>query len=102
MGDYRSVQWRARMHAFSPERWKIIMRARAIENQLWIAIARNSREASCIIGPDGAILAYNDGNHDIIWADCHLSERVRPKRGSTFHDALWAERRPNLYGDICD
>ncbi|MFO7948465.1 MAG: carbon-nitrogen hydrolase family protein [Armatimonadota bacterium] len=100
MGDFRSVQWRARQFAFSPDRWKVIMRARAIENHLWMVIARNNRQASCIINPGGDILAYNDGSHDIIWADCDLSERLRPKRGSSFHDATWAERRPHLYGDL--
>jgi len=100
MGDHRAVDWRRRPVAFSPDRWKVIMRARAIDNHLWMIVARNNQEASCVIAPSGDILAYNDGGQRVIWADCDFGERLRPSRGSSFADSTWAERRPQLYGPM--
>ena len=100
MGDHRAVDWRRRPVAFSPDRWKVIMRARAIDNHLWMIVARNNQEASCIIAPSGDILAYNDGGQRVIWADCDFGERLRPWRGASFADSTWAERRPQLYGPM--
>jgi predicted amidohydrolase len=100
MGDHRAVDWRQRPSWFSPDRWKVIMRARAIDNHLWMIVARNNQEGSCVISPGGDILAYNDGGQRVIWADCDFGERLRPWRGSSFADATWAERRPQLYGAI--
>ncbi len=98
MGDHRAVEWQWAPGSFSPDRWKVIMRARAIENHIWVVVARNRGEASCIVSPSGDILAWNDGRQRIIVADCDISERLRTFRGSTFDDSTWAERRPNLYG----
>ncbi len=97
MGDHRAVQWQWAPGSFSPDRWKVIMRARAIENHIWMVIARNRGEGSCIISPSGDILAWNDGRQRIIVADCDISEELRTFRGSTFRDSTWAERRPQLY-----
>ncbi len=97
MGDHRAVEWEWAPGKFSPDRWKTIMRARAIENHIWMVIARNNREGSCIISPGGDILAWNDGRQRIIVAECDLGEELRTFRGSTFRDSTWAERRPQLY-----
>lgn len=97
MGDHRAVQWGWAPGTFSPDRWKVIMRARAIENHLWLVVARNNAEGSCIISPSGDIIAYNDGRRRVIVADCDIAERLRTFRGSTFDDSTWAERRPHLY-----
>lgn len=97
MGDHRAVQWQWAPGTFSPDRWKVIMRARAIENHLWMVVARNRAEGSCIISPSGDILAWNDGRQRLIMADCDISEELRTFRGSTFRDSTWAERRPQLY-----
>ncbi len=97
MGDHRAVQWEWAPGTYSPDRWKVIMRARAIENHMWVVVARNNREGSCIVSPSGDILAWNDGRQRIIVADCDISEELRTFRGSTFRDSTWAERRPNLY-----
>lgn len=97
MGDHRAVQWQWAPGTFSPDRWKVIMRARAIENHIWMVVARNNAEGSCIISPSGDILAWNDGRQRIIVAECDLGEELRTFRGSTFRDSTWAERRPQLY-----
>ncbi|MGC9320030.1 MAG: carbon-nitrogen hydrolase family protein, partial [Armatimonadota bacterium] len=97
MGDHRAVQWQWAPGSFSPDRWKVIMRARAIENHIWMVIARNRAEGSAIISPSGDILAWNDGRQGVIVADCEISEELRTFRGSTFRDSTWAERRPQLY-----
>lgn len=97
MGDHRAVQWGWAPGTFSPDRWQVIMRARAIENHIWMVIARNNGEGSCIISPSGDILAWNAGRQRIIAADCDLGEELRTFRGSTFRDSTWAERRPQLY-----
>jgi predicted amidohydrolase len=97
MGDHRAVEWQWAPGSFSPDRWKTIMRARAIENHIWMVIARNNCEGSCIISPSGDILAWNDGRQRIIMAECDLGEELRTFRGSTFRDSTWAERRPHLY-----
>jgi len=97
MGDHRAVQWEWAPGTFSPDRWKVIMRARAIENHMWVVVARNNREGSCIVSPSGDILAWNDGRQRIIVAECDISEELRTFRGSTFRDSTWAERRPQLY-----
>ncbi len=97
MGDHRAVQWEWAPGTFSPDRWKVIMRARAIDNHMWVVVARNNREGSCIVSPSGDILAWNDGRQRIIVAECDLGEELRTFRGSTFRDSTWAERRPHLY-----
>ncbi|MGD9496957.1 MAG: carbon-nitrogen hydrolase family protein [Armatimonadota bacterium] len=97
MGDHRAVQWGWAPGTFSPDRWKVIMRARAMENHMWLVVARNNREGSCIVSPSGDILAWNDGRQRIIVAECDIGERLRTFRGSTFADSTWAERRPHLY-----
>ncbi len=97
MGDHRAVEWQWAPSKFSPDRWKTIMRARAIENHIWMVIARNNKEGSCIISPSGDILAWNDGRQTVIVADCDIGEELRTFRGSSFRDATWAERRPQLY-----
>ena len=97
MGDHRAVEWQWAPSKYSPDRWKTIMRARAIENHIWMVIARNNREGSCIISPSGDILAWNDGRQRVIVAECDISEELRTYRGSSFRDSTWAERRPQLY-----
>ncbi len=97
MGDHRAVGWRRTPSAWDPDRWKVIMRARAIENHMWMVVARNNSEGSCIVAPSGEILAWNSGGQSVIWADCEISEKLRTYRGASFHDATWAERRPHLY-----
>ncbi|HUS81215.1 MAG TPA: carbon-nitrogen hydrolase family protein [Armatimonadota bacterium] len=97
MGDHRAVDWRRTPSWWSSDRWRVIMRARAIENHMWVVVARNNSEGSCIVAPSGDILAWNGGGQRVIWADCNLGERLRTWRGSSFADSTWAERRPHLY-----
>ena len=49
------------------------------------------------MAPSGEIVAWNTGAQRVIWADCDLGERLPTFRGTSFHDANWAERRPHLY-----
>ncbi len=97
MGDHRAVSWRRAPGSWDQDRWKVIMRARAIENHMWVVVARNNSEGSCIVAPTGDILAWNNGGQSVIWADCNIGEKPPTFRGTSFHDATWAERRPHLY-----
>jgi len=44
MGDHRAVGWRRVPSIWDADRWKVIMRARAIENHMWVVVARNTSE----------------------------------------------------------
>ena len=58
----------------SEERWKAIMRTRALDNQFVVAVARNEGIGSTIINPRGDIIAWNDGTEDIIAAEAVMND----------------------------
>jgi len=102
MGDHRAVEWGGRegRQRFCPDRWLVIQRARAMDNHLYMVVCRNNREGSCIIAPNGDVLAYNDGDRNAITAHIDPHKQWRTGRGGSFRDSVWAERRPGLYGDL--
>ncbi|MDA0842191.1 MAG: carbon-nitrogen hydrolase family protein [Planctomycetota bacterium] len=102
MGDHRASRWTAGSPNFSEDRWKAIMRTRAMDNQLTMVVARNSCTGSCIIDRKGEILAWNEGEDDFIFADVPIDDGYRTWNGGCFKSVNWLQRRPHLYGEYSD
>ena len=83
------------------EHWRTLLRARAIENQLYVVacnrcgVTDNTEFAgrSAIIAPDGTVLAEAGTGEGIIWADIE-PEAVRRVRSTI---PVFADRVPELY-----
>jgi len=95
MGDFRA--WHPKEGGFDPDRFKAIMRVRAMDNQLCVVVARNRAQASCIIDHVGDILAWNDGDRDFIQARVRVDNRYRAPSGGSYRGVNWMQRRPHLY-----
>ena len=85
-----------------PLHWEIIFRARAIENQVYLAAASPARDHessyqayghSMIIDPMGKLLSEADINEEILYADC-TNENLQDTRRKI---PLLKHRRPELY-----
>jgi predicted amidohydrolase len=83
---------------------RILVPARALENQVFIAYAnRCGREGdlsycgqSCVVGPDGVDLARAGRGEQLILADLDLARLAASRQAN----AYLADRRPELYGPI--
>ena len=83
------------------EHWRTLLRARAIENQIYVAACNrcgmtgNTEFAgrSALIAPAGTVLAEAGAGEEIIWADFD-SEAVRQVRSLI---PVFADRVPELY-----
>lgn len=82
------------------ERWRAILRTRAMDNNCVLAVARNAAEGSCIVNSDGTVLAYNEGSSDFVTAQVVIGEPGRARNGGNPRDIQRMERRPQLFGDI--
>jgi predicted amidohydrolase len=102
MGDFRATPWRKGAQTLDVERWKLIQRAHAFDNHLYVVVARNVNVGSAITAPWGEILAYNEGDRDLIWADVDVDERREHPLGTSIQAVLWAMRRPAVYGSLAD
>ena len=102
MGDHRADRWTFGQPSFNEDRWRVIMRAHAIDNQLCMIVARNNTVGSCIISPKGDLLAWNDGDAEFITALVPLDENHRIWQGGSFRDTNWFQRRPELYAPESD
>lgn len=77
--------------------WETLLRARAIENGLFVAGCCCADEGrighSCVFGPDGTQLASSDGTEQLVTCEIDLSdlERTRSSTPSLEH------RRPDCY-----
>jgi len=98
MGDHRASVWQRGNPKLDEERWRSIMRVRAMDNQLCMVVARNNCTASCIIDRSGEFLAYNDGSADFVIADVPLGADFRKWNGGCFRQVNWRQRRPHIYG----
>ncbi|MCP4499993.1 MAG: carbon-nitrogen hydrolase family protein [Deltaproteobacteria bacterium] len=87
------------------EHWEVLLRARAIENQCYVAAAaqrgrhnarRHSYGHAMIVDPWGSVIAQCTDRTDICVAEVDLSyvENVRKRM------PLWQHRHPNLYGQV--
>jgi len=102
MGDLRADRWSPGSPVFSEDRWKAIMRTRAIDNQVCMVVARNSAQGSCIIDRKGDILAWNEGEQEIIEATLPPNDGYRTWDGGDFREVTFLLRRPHLYGAYTD
>ena len=102
MGDLRADRWSPGWPIFSEDRWKAIMRTRAIDNQLCMVVARNSAQGSCIIDRKGDILAWNEGDQEIIEATVPGVDGYRMWDGGDFREITFLLRRPHLYQAYTD
>lgn len=102
MGDLRADRWSAGQPIYNEDRWKAIMRTRAIDNQVCMVVARNGAQGSCIIDRKGDILAWNEGDQEIIEATLPASDSYRIWDGGDFREVTFLLRRPHLYGVYSD
>ena len=100
MGDHRA--WHPEDHVWDPERFKAIMRTRAMDNQLCMVVAVNATAGSCIIDRVGQILAWNDGDRDSIQATVTLADGFRPSSRGCYRGVNWMQRRPHAYGEFVE
>jgi predicted amidohydrolase len=83
---------------------RILVPARALENQVFIAYAnRCGREGdlsycgqSCVVGPDGAELARAGRGEQLVLAELDFASLAVARRANSY----LADRRPELYGRI--
>jgi predicted amidohydrolase len=102
MGDHRASVWQRGNPVLDEDRWRCIMRTRAMDNQLTLVVARNCGVGSCIIDRSGGILACNDGTADVVAADVPWDDAFRKWNGGCFRQVNWRQRRPNVYGAFVD
>jgi len=102
MGDLRADRWSPGPPIYQEDRWRAIMRTRALDNQVCMVVARNDAQGSCIIDRKGEILAWNEGNEDIIEATLLAEDGYRVWDGTDFREVTFLLRRPHLYGAYTD
>lgn len=102
MGDLRADRWSPGPPIYHEDRWKAIMRTRAIDNQVCMVVARNGAQGSCIIDRKGDILAWNEGDREIIEATLPAEDGYRIWNGGDFREVTFLLRRPHLYGAYTD
>jgi predicted amidohydrolase len=95
MGDFRACYPEKR--GVDPDRFRAIMRVRAMDNQLCVVVACNHAQGSCIIDHVGDVLAWNDGDRDFIQARVRVDNRYRAPSGGSYRGVTWMQRRPHLY-----
>jgi hypothetical protein len=78
------------------------MRTRALDNQVVVVAARNDAVGSCIIDCAGDVIAWNEGDRDLVSAVVDLAARGRSWNGAPFREMQWMQRRPHLYGALVD
>lgn len=98
MGDLRADRWSPGPPIYSEDRWKALMRTRAIDNQLTMVIARNNAQGSCVIDRKGEILAWNEGEQEIIEATVPARDGYASWDGGDVRETTWMLRRPHMYG----
>ena len=96
MGDLRADRLTPGSPHFNEDRWKAVMRTRALDNQATMVIARNEGHGSCIISPRGDILAWNEGDQSVIEATLP-SDAVRYWDGGDVGETTYLLRRPHVY-----
>ena len=102
MGDFRATRWVHGASEFDTERWKLVQRAHAFDNHLYVVVCRNANFGSAITAPWGEIIAYNDGDRDLIWADVELDRPRSHPLGASVQAVLSSMRRPSVYGSLAD
>ncbi|HET7560101.1 MAG TPA: carbon-nitrogen hydrolase family protein [Limnochordia bacterium] len=98
--DNRADGWQRGPGRFDLERWLLIQRMRAMDNQLYLVAARISGRGSGIFAPDGSVLALDHGDTPLVMADVDLSRRFVSWNGASFRDMTWGQRRESTYGAL--
>ncbi len=102
MGDLRADRWTPGTPVFNEDRWKAVMRTRALDNQTCMVVARNDVAGACIIDRKGDILAWNEGDQEIIEATLPAADGYRSWDGGEFREITFLLRRPQLYRAYSD
>ena len=102
MGDFRAAAWEAGNGRFHQERWEAIQRAHALDNHLYVVVARNATRGSAVTTPWGEIAAWNDGAQPVVWADIDVDDVRSHPRGSRIRSVIWSMRRPAAYAGLSD
>ncbi len=101
MGDHRADSWvRGRLN-FDVEKWMMIHKMRAMDNQVHMVVARNNGYGTGIFSPRGEMLAMGGENRSIVWADVDLNDAPQTWTGASFKAVCWYERREPAYGQLC-
>ncbi|MDA0711929.1 MAG: carbon-nitrogen hydrolase family protein [bacterium] len=101
MGDLRGNSDFDGKWDFDPDKWRAIMRVRAMDQKLCMVVARNRSQGSCIVNSRGDVLAWNEGDQDCIFAEVQPRDFFR-MRGFCQTRLNWYQRRPHLYADYTD
>lgn len=101
MGDHRAVAgWKGGPSDFDLDRWNTIQRVRAMDNQVYMVISRNTGIGTGIYAPTGDILAVSGGSRRVVYADVDLSDLPRTWTHASFPGVTrWVRRRPT-YGPL--
>ena len=100
MGDHRA--WHPAEGGFDPDRFRAIMRTRAMDNQFCVIVARNNGEGSCIVDRVGNVLAWNEGDQDTIVATVKLDDGYLTANHGCYRAVNWMQRRPHVYGEFVE
>jgi predicted amidohydrolase len=88
-----------------PAHWELLIRGRAVDNQVFVAAASSARNEelsyiayghSMITGPWGDILVRADKNEEIIYADINLDDLKKTRRELP----ILKNRRDDIYSII--
>lgn len=100
MGDHRaSTSWYGVPHDFDIERWTMIQNMRAMDNQVYMVVSRNSGYGTGIFSPGGEALGLS-GGASVVHADVDLEDLPRDFQKATFRGVCWYERREPTYGPL--
>jgi len=100
MGDHRaSTCFDGVPHDFDIDRWCAIHRVRAMDNQVWMVISRNSGYGTGIFSPRGEVLGVSGGAR-VVHADVDLEDIPREGHHATFRGVAWYERREPTYAEM--
>ncbi|KAI9499171.1 carbon-nitrogen hydrolase [Zychaea mexicana] len=88
-----------------PMHWELLQRARAMDNQMYVAACSPARDGSAsyvawghstVVDPKGAVIATCDEKETIVYADIDPEEVQSIRRNIP----LYSQRRFDIYGDV--
>ncbi|MCX6993006.1 MAG: carbon-nitrogen hydrolase family protein [Kiritimatiellaeota bacterium] len=101
MGDHRAMtSFFETTHDFCVERWVMIQRMRAMDNHVYMVVARNSGLGTGIFGPRGDTLGLSGGCKQVVHTQVDLEDVPLDFLGATFRGVCWYERREPAYGPL--
>ncbi|KAI8825832.1 carbon-nitrogen hydrolase [Fimicolochytrium jonesii] len=88
-----------------PLHWELLLRARAVDNQIYTAACSPARDAgagyiayghSSVVDPMGAVIGTTDGKEDIVYADVDLGKIASTRQAIP----VTTQRRFDVYPDV--